>query len=270
MAKLTIHFEGLICHVGTDDVKTHAVLIHEPDAHTARVRSNGTAFGLQQWDTVTFEGPRAGRAQVDHGTFDARVPQLSRIIRNGGLIGDIFNQTHSQAAVVAYVKYPAGWLSAPQPHQRKLKLTLGGGTPVTQCIAAGVQFESEEFPDDDPVTMVITHHDDTGRIISVDPFPIDPTQEVMVDNVSGQGNHFHHFLRLTTANLIAKVVDSQEPCPDATMGKGLVLFRSKMEKEQQLILSAGEALDPTFRAAALRAHEMSASVNPECTNSQWP
>jgi hypothetical protein len=191
---------------------------------------------------------------------------LSRAIKNGEIVQGIFNQTHSHAAVAAYVVFPAGRVSAPQPHRSKVKFTLGTATPVTQCIAAGVQFESDEFPDGN-ITVVITHHDDTGTVTSVDRFPHNPANQLIVENVSGGGVHFHEYLRLTGANLIAKV-EKAEDCPDGTLAE--VLFTSKMRREQEVFVAAGEHADPTLLAEAERFHTRSASVNPECTNSQWP
>jgi hypothetical protein len=269
MATLIVKLEGLICHVGPDaDHKTHAVLVHEPGMHKPCLRVGQFTFDLRQWDTVTFEGPIVGPARTID-TFRRLVPGLQNEIRNGALHAKILDQIHSHAGVVAYVIYPGGTLAAPQAHPYKLKLTLGTSTPVAQCIAQGVRFESDPF-DRDQFTIVVTHHDDQGTPTATDRFTFDLPNEVSVDNVSGTGNHFHEYIHLTDANLISKA-ESGDPCSNtvSTVSTDQPMFMSKISAERNFLQQRNEQWDASARSPE-STFVFTASINPECTNSQWP
>jgi tRNA A37 threonylcarbamoyladenosine biosynthesis protein TsaE len=264
MPRLVIDFEGLVCHVGTP--KTHAVLVHEPSDHTAEIEAGALTLTLNQWDTVSFEGPPAGAVRTDP-TFDRRVLQLSNEIRNGVIIPAILQQQHAQGSVVAYVRYPAGILSAPRAHPDKLKITLGNATPIVQCVAMGVRFESDEFAST-TFTIVIDHHDDQANLTHTDRFTFASDTKILINNVSRAGNHFYHYLRLTTANQISKVERSSSVCNETA--EDPTAFVAKVTKEQDAFREPRVAADSVRATNLANALERMASVNPECTNSQWP
>lgn len=264
MARLVIDFEGLVCHAGNP--KTHAVLVHEPSDHTAEIEAGKLTLTLNQWDTVSFEGPSAGAVRTE-ATFDRLVLSLSNEIRNGDILPDVLAQRHAVGSVVAYLRYPAGVLSAPRAHPDKLKVTLGTATPIIQCVAMGVRFESDEF-NLPTITIVIDHHDDRGTLTHTDRFTFPSDTKVVVNNVSRAGNHFYHYIRLTSANVISKVERSSSSCTEQALDA--VAFTAKVTKEQDALREA-DARGDTVRVARLaKAVEQRASVNPECTNSQWP
>ncbi len=262
MATLKMKLEGLICHVGNANFKTHAVLVHEPELHTPSIQIGGMTLILKRWDTVSFEGPNIGGASPDP-LFNRRVPSLRNEIRNGTIHPKVLNHQPAPAGVAAYIIYPAGKLSAPQAHPIALKLTLGNATPIIQCVATGVTFESDEFASE-TMTIVISHFDDTGQPTTTDRFTLPSSTEVIVENVSSAGNHFHEYLLLTDANLISTVEqagDCRESFDDAAP-----VFTTKLEKERSGLRKAGEVGKAQLEALNLAT----ASINPECTNSQWP
>lgn len=268
MANLTIEFEGLICHVGNANVKTHAVLVNE-SIHVSEIDiGTGKSIRLEQWDTVTFLGPTGSGARFSSGdTFDRRVPKLRNLIRNGPIHPDVLNARHSHAAVLAFIIYPAGTLSAPVPHVDQLTFTPRNGNPFTQCVAKGVQFVSDPFSDTQ-MTVIVTRRDDLANVVSATPHTIASSTIVKIKNTSASGNHFNEFLYLSQGNSIAKVTRAGT-CTEAAAAS-TTMFTAKMEQEKDALARGQIALSPAELARARARHGNRSSINPECTNSQWP
>jgi hypothetical protein len=271
----TILFEGLMCHVGPDEfLKDHLAIVHEPGQHKPAIRishadlidkNDPTTIPLNKRDTVTFENLTAGQARTD-ALFRTRVPGLKKLIPAGkDLDPKVKGKAHEHAHVVAYVTYYAGDLSAPVAYKKKIRFDYDDGTSsFKQCVATGVKFTAT--PTNNVVVIIVTRHrpdgTPTGTPVRVE---VRATATIIIENVSGAGNHFPMYRLLTNAAKMAKATKDSEDCEDPDPAATAALFVRKAEAEARAKGCLGYLLWYLFKK-----HKPTILTNPECTNSQWP
>ena len=283
MAQLTINFEGLICHVGSDALtKMHATLVHEPDDHDPLIRlrkrdldnqADPTMLTLEQWDVVTFDG-LVGTGASTTTSFRDATPSLQAMLKDGDIDPKVKDALGGAEGAVAHVMLPKGTLSVPYAHPARVKFTHPRtGTDLIQCVPLGVQFKSDETAEP-KVTIVITRRDAANNPIgSPRKIVVASNAEIAIENVSSGGVHFAEFRRLTSASAIATAVRDGSACTPSVVATERTPFTRKLEKErkaQEKLRNDEQPGAATSRDGALVEKYATSTTNPECTNSAWP
>ena len=271
--RLTIKFEGLICHVGpNENTKHHALLINDPTDHKPKIRlSGGAALHLQPRDTVTFEGVSGQHAETGTG-FDI-VPKLKGLVKAGDIKPNAASGTHPvphktkpDGAVAAFVKYPKGTLTVPKRYEPMVTFTDTDGNPSPpQCAPMQVHFTSEDDRNEE-FELVVTHHDDRGKPL---PHPTRLTlpagSVIEIENISEKGNHFGEYIHITSATGKVSATKTEEKCPGGLPREEALKISRKVQAEER----ARAEFAATSSASEVPADPPSVG-NPECTNSAWP
>jgi hypothetical protein len=168
----TISFDGLMVHVGDESdsaglLKQHLAILNAPgheamlqaDAADRRRGSGDLRLRLRKGDLVTFTLPSGATETSDD--FRARVPAL-RSLLNTGSLRDNIKHAIADDGVVAYVKYPAGRLSAPSTFAHPAEYRFGNGRfAAKRCVAQTVLFQVTTFAPS--LAVIVTNADGETR-----------------------------------------------------------------------------------------------------------
>jgi hypothetical protein len=283
MPIFTLTFEGLICHVGPSATeKTRSVLVWSPssepeDNHIPKITANGIDHVLRQHDSITFRNLPTGHPGTEFD-FRIRVPTLERLLNPpGGTIKGTVLNGDPDPAVAATIELPFGSLSAPLPHETRINFMFFNGDTESRCVPTQTLLIAVTSASH--VEIVIAHRDATGAPDGKPTVLIVPSDSVVqITNlpIEAGGNHFRHFLHLTTGEDMAWVTSDGTPCGGA--GAPRAALRAKDTKKAaayaKLIETFPSAKVQIAQETASRAQGkevgMTVTSNPECTNSGWP
>jgi hypothetical protein len=282
MSSFTILFEGLICHVGTADAKTHAVMVVDPKGrHKPSLQLNAETppIDLFKGDRITFSTGQGAAGTT--ANFQDRVPSLRPLIPSGYTIeSKVFHAIPDPADnALAYIIFPDGVLDAPEVAFRPID--FDGPDELflfKKCVAKGVRFTA-----DAQATLKIEFGGYARKTL-----PLVDTDVVRIRNISdGTEGHFDLYKGLTTSPVIGAVhADINRQCkakPD--FDEGETLFPDKNDALIAGALKRGElsAAGATIGARRLLAADSSTASqadavaidvltvpHAECSNSNWP
>jgi len=245
MATYTVHFVGLICHIGSDiDSKKHAALIKDPmGIHVPYIIVNKQATPLQNGDTITISTSAAANSKdADFHDLVSHLREETDAAALGGTVGSAndFN------LVNVYFKYPGGDLTVAQYYPYAANYDVSG---KDHCVPRVVALT---YMDGDPGTIVITHKDSSTTNLT-----IRPADCIILGNTElfdDGRDHFFIYLGITNGTKISKVKEISVKCPK--LSNSCIQFLPPVN-DRPMNLRAELRVQPLLQ-------------NPECSNSQWP
>jgi hypothetical protein len=222
---IEIFLMGLICQIGSGGSIIRAALIADP-AHHAIIktpRRPELEFKLPtvlhpSTHTITFELAANPNDEFKKGpattnpNFD-RVPRLRSI--TNGTIRSVVERGDADWAVIAYVKFPVGFIETAQSYPEKAIYTMGGQLRYEGCVAKRTRFYSNI---NERVNIYIDGGDGAG---GNQPFDyVDPGEQVEINNVRkkddmeySQGDFARHN-RLLDTNSSVLILPEKHPCTE--------------------------------------------------------